>query len=174
MRTLHYIKYEIVILSVCVGLSPPLCFKSKYLAKNKLLIAWHMSNRTIQYRYERSLFSMNKCLFCGKEVLSKSRYCSEAHSKAYRRRTKAGHSPDKNDPQVGQKATRTLDFKPTRTDSLFEKSKPDYYKFDKDTFNRSCLVCGKAFRTHLKLLRFCSPTHQLNGLDNIVKTGKVR
>lgn len=80
---------------------------------------------------------------------------------AYRRRTKQGEQPEQNDPEH---ATRTL-FEPTRTDSLFEASKPNYYKFS-DTINeRECPIqgCGKKFKTRLQLLRYCSPAHQRVG-----------
>lgn len=96
------------------------------------------------------------CLFCNKDLATdnpKARYCSEAHSKAYRRKTQSGQEPGQNDPDI---VTRTIPGL-TRTDQLFENLKPGYYRFSDDTRTIACLQCGKQFKTHLKLLRQCSP-----------------
>ena len=120
---------------------------------------------------------MNRCLECKLEISDKASFCSDKHRMAYRRRTKQGEQPEQNDPEH---TTRTLDFKPTRTDQAFEDSKPNYYNFDGQSYERTCIalvgptkddkVCGKQFTTHLKLLKFCSPQHMsdtLNALSGI-------
>lgn len=73
---------------------------------------------------------------------------------AYQRRTKQGDQPEQNDPEH---ATRTFDFELTRTDRLFEDSKPNYYNFSDSIKNEKCLQCGKEFKTRLKMLRQCTP-----------------
>jgi hypothetical protein len=115
------------------------------------------------------------CLYCDKELTGKKRYCSEAHSKAYRRRTQAGHEPGQNDPEFNPDTRDLSDLGLTRTDKLFEDYKPNYYNFDEKVFDSKCILpdCGAKFKTHLKLLRFCSPTHQTTGLDRIIRDGKV-
>lgn len=97
---------------------------------------------------------MNKCLYCDKELEGKKVYCSEAHRKAYTRRTKVGHQPGQNDPDI---TTRTLDFKLTRTDSKFEDYKSNYYKFGEIENKRKCQNCNADFKTRLELLKYCSP-----------------
>lgn len=98
------------------------------------------------------------CLYCGKELTGKKQYCDDAHRMAYRRRTKAGAEPEQNDPEH---TTRTFDFELTRTDRKFEDAKPNYYSFDDEVFPRKCMHpdCEEAFKTRLKLLKFCSPEH---------------
>lgn len=87
---------------------------------------------------------------------------------AYRRRTKQGEQPEQNDPEH---TTRTFDFELTRTDRLFEEHKPNYYSFNKKEFNRECILpgCNKDFKTHLKLLNFCSPKHMIEALNGLTK-----
>ncbi len=107
-----------------------------------------------------------KCLYCDKDISDKAKYCSEAHRKAYQRRTQAGQIPNPD----SQKPTRTWDFDLTRTDLAFEKNKPGYYNFTDELHKRKCMTCGKDFKTRLKLLNFCSPQHMedaLNGLAGI-------
>lgn len=62
----------------------------------------------------------------------------------------------------------------TVTDALFESEYPGYYKFSDKVFSRGCILsnCGNKFTTRLQLLKFCSPEHMTQGLDNIVKQGK--
>src|SRR3990167_9564265 len=77
-------------------------------------------------------------LFCNKKISDKAKYCSEAHRKAYVRRTKVGQEPGQNDPDI---ATRTFDFELTRTDRLFEDFKPNYYNFSAQSekvFDKEC------------------------------------
>lgn len=40
----------------------------------------------------------------------------------------------------------------------------DWYRFDKEVFGRDCWDCKKAFRTQLKLNRFCSPKCRDNNI----------
>lgn len=94
-----------------------------------------------------------KCLNCTEPVSDKASFCSDKCRMSYRRRTKSGAQPEQNDPEH---ATRTLDFAPTRTDRDFEDYKPNYYKFEDEVYERTCDVCDKKFKTHLKLLRQCS------------------
>ena len=104
-----------------------------------------------------------KCLNCAEPISGKATFCSDKCRMAYRRRTKQGEQPEQNDPEH---TTRTLDFSPTRTDRLFEDSKPGYYKFT-DLRSDKCLQCGKEFKTHLKLLRQCSPACMQKMLDSL-------
>lgn len=64
------------------------------------------------------------------------------------------------------KAPRTLDFSPTRTDRLFETHQPHYYKFDKLCEERICQLssCDNKFRSHLELLKYCSPKHMVEAI----------
>lgn len=76
---------------------------------------------------------------------------------AYTRKLKQGEQqPEQKKPE---RPTRTWDFKLTRTDRLFEDSDPGYYIFNEQVLTRECLVCDKEFKTHLKLLKTCSPKH---------------
>lgn len=100
---------------------------------------------------------MKACLNCTNEVSDKAEFCSDRCRMAYRRRTKKGAQPEQNDPEH---TTRTLDFTPTRTDRLFEDSKPNYYRFSDEVKNETCVACDKNFRTRLSLLRYCSPACQ--------------
>jgi len=119
---------------------------------------------------------MKSCLNCNKEIGGKATYCSEKCSKAYRRRTKQGEQPGQNDPNYPDKSTRTLDFELTRTDLAFDewqtsRGNPNYYNFDKEVFERVCFLpdCEQKFKTHLKLLKYCSPKHYVDGLGLIVR-----
>lgn len=104
-----------------------------------------------------------KCLYCNKEVSDKAKYCSDAHRKAYTRRTKAGQNPDKRDPDIQPGHIEGL----TRTDALFETSKPGYYTFTANRWERECFMCDKKFKTSLQLLKVCSPTCQMNMLNKL-------
>lgn len=104
-----------------------------------------------------------KCLYCDKKISDKAKYCSEAHRKAYQRRTQAGQTPDKNDPDTQPGQVKGL----TRTDAMFETSKPSYYKFTDEVHSEKCLQCGKEFKTSLNLLRHCSPQHMLDTLNSL-------
>lgn len=115
---------------------------------------------------------MNRCLYCDKEISDKSKYCSDAHRKAYTRRTQAGHEPGQNDKEFNPDTRDLSDLDLTRTDSLFEASKPNYYKFSEQVFKSKCLECRVEFKTHLKLLRFCSPKHMFNALDGLSGRGQ--
>lgn len=119
---------------------------------------------------------MNKCLYCDKEISDKAKYCSEAHRKAYQRRTQAGHQPGQNDPEFNPDTRDLSDLGLTRTDAAFEAYKPNYYKFSDKVFTRKCIaltnkkagtVCNKEFKTHLSLLKFCSPECQLRTLNHL-------
>lgn len=111
------------------------------------------------------------CLNCSKKISAKSKYCSDKCRMAYTRRTKAGNLPEQTDPEH---ATRTFDFELTRTDQLFEKHKPNYYTFDQHVYTEDCLAlnCGKVFKSHLRLLRFCSPEHMVKTLDQLSGAGR--
>lgn len=111
---------------------------------------------------------MNKCLICQEPISDKATFCSDAHRKAYSRKLKVGHLPE----QVGQKPTRTLDFKPSRTDRLFEERNPGYYDFGDTDFERICTVCGRTFKTRLKLLRQCSPKCFVKMTDLLTTGGR--
>ena len=46
----------------------------------------------------------------------------------------------------------------TKTDRLFEESKPGYWIFeDGEPWERECWRCGDGFETRLELNRFCGP-----------------
>ena len=102
------------------------------------------------------------CLFCDKKISDRAKYCTEAHRKAYVRRTKVGQEPGQNDPDI---ATRTFDFELTRTDRLFEDFKPNYYNFSEKVFDKECLICSKKFKTRLQLAKTCSPAHFKEMMD---------
>jgi hypothetical protein len=106
---------------------------------------------------------MNNCLYCNKEISGKAKYCSEAHSKAYRRKIKAGQLPGQNDPilQPGQARTGL-----TRTDAKFEANKPNYYNYGA-LHKSKCQECGAEFKTRMELLRFCSPQHMEAALKSL-------
>lgn len=111
---------------------------------------------------------MNECLNCKKEISGKAKYCSDKCRMAYQRRTKQGEQPEQKDPDFQPEQTRTG---LTRTDSLFERSKPGYYKFNETAHEEKCLQCGKNFKTSLDLLRHCSPQHMLDTLNDLVGHG---
>ena len=80
-----------------------------------------------------------------------------------------GALPEQKEPEH---TTRTFDFSLTRTDQLFEDKKPGYYNFGVKVFERGCFLpgCDKKFKTHLKLLKYCSPKHYVDGLDLIINS----
>lgn len=108
-----------------------------------------------------------RCLYCDKEISNKAKYCSEAHSKAYRRRTQTGQLPGQNDPDMDPDSRKVSDLKLTRTDSMFDKFKPGYYKFSENVKSEKCLQCGKEFKTSLTLLKQCSPQCMREMLDSL-------
>ena len=108
------------------------------------------------------------CLYCGQLIESdnpKAKYCSEAHSKSYRRQLQSGQEPAQSGQNSDEIATRTFDFVLTRTDSKFEESKPNYYKYGDTVHERKCNMCAKDYKTRLNLLRQCSPKCQLELLS---------
>lgn len=112
-------------------------------------------------------------LNCHKPISPKAKYCSDACRMAYTKRTKDGEQPEQNDPVLlPEQSTRTFEVELTVTDKLFEIKRPNYYTFGKEVHKRECLKpdCKKKFTTRLKLLKFCSPEHQLYVLDMF--TGK--
>lgn len=115
---------------------------------------------------------MNRCLSCKLEISEKATFCSDKCRMAYTRRTKKGQEPEQKQPE---QPTRTFDFKPTRTDSLFEAKRPGYYTFSAKELSRTCVLpdCKKPFKTRLSLLKYCSPAHMDEGLDRITRTGTV-
>lgn len=111
---------------------------------------------------------MNTCLNCNDEVTDKQKYCSDRCRKAYTRRTKAGQLPGQTDPVFNPDKAKVSDLRLTRTDRLFEDSKPNYYQYPlEDARNDVCLECGKRFTTRMKLLRNCSPLCIRTMLDSL-------
>lgn len=62
----------------------------------------------------------------------------------------------------------------TPSDQQLEQSKPDYYKFSEESWERKCLNCNKKFTTQLELNKFCSTECKQKTLDKLVEQMRER
>ena len=119
-----------------------------------------------------------QCKYCGKEIEGRKgkEFCSEAHSKAYRRNpdkaaAKPDIIPDKANPDtiIPDKLTATDQTFYDRALRDFPPELQPYYKFGEAVREETCHRCEKKFKTSLSLLKFCSYEHYRDSFTARVK-----
>lgn len=121
------------------------------------------------------------CLNCGQEFTAgreTAKFCSPKCRVQYSRATKGlpvrgpssaptvvRSSPEGTPPQKPGGPETKLDtlvetLELSKTDQLFENTKPGYYKYAGVLESRDCFNCNKRFSTRMTLLKCCSPSCQ--------------
>lgn len=117
-----------------------------------------------------------RCTVCGKEFNGRAdaKFCSAScRKKASRKKVDTTSTDERENSPIsviveGPPVVEVVEESPeeliemTKTDKLWEKDMPGYYRFDGELRELKCFECNQKFETRLTMAKVCSPKCKLN------------